>query len=70
MGSKVGGIVEQIADEQLMFEPGSVEGLAGALEYACHNYNKLRIPKVSHIDQMADATEEVYRELVKECQGR
>ncbi|UCD29556.1 MAG: glycosyltransferase family 4 protein, partial [Planctomycetota bacterium] len=65
VGSKVGGIPEQLNNEErLMFEPGSVQGLANALDFVRCNPDRIQIPKVTTIDQMTDQTEDVYRQAM------
>lgn len=61
VGSRIGGIPEQISDDRLLFEPGSVAGLAGALERARANACAWRPPVVHTAEEMTDDTEKIYR---------
>ncbi len=64
VASRIGGMVEQVADERQLFEPGSVEGLAGAMEHVRRCPEACRSGNVATIEQMTDAVEDVYRQAV------
>ena len=61
VGSRAGGVVEMISDKRLLFEPGSSEGLAAAIDFARKNPQAGRSAKPSTAEQMTDAVEEIYR---------
>ncbi len=62
VGGRLPGIADQVGDEGLLFEPGSVAGLAKALAYAREHPNAARDCRVWTDEEMADATEQVYGE--------
>lgn len=64
IGSNVPGVAEQIADRNLLFEPGSAESLAAALVYARAHRGRLTPGRVSTAEDMTDATEAVYRKAM------
>jgi glycosyltransferase involved in cell wall biosynthesis len=61
VGSRTGGVVEMIGDERLLFDPGSAQGLAAAIEWARCNPGAGRPARVATAREMADAVESVYK---------
>jgi len=61
VGPERGGVAELIADAGLRYPLGSVEGLAGALEYARTHPAGSKPSGVPTEEQMVEATEELYR---------
>lgn len=64
-GSRAGGVAEMIPDERLLFDPGSVQGLAAAMEFARCNPGVGRSARVATAREMADAVEGVYRQSIR-----
>jgi glycosyltransferase involved in cell wall biosynthesis len=63
VGSRAGGVTELIADERLLFEPGSAEGLASALDHARRHPDAGRQTHVPTADEMTEAVERIYRQV-------
>jgi glycosyltransferase involved in cell wall biosynthesis len=64
VGSRLPGIAEQIADEQLRFTPGSAEGLSEAIDWVRRHPQQLSTPSVHGIEEMTDRTQEIYLEAL------
>jgi len=64
VSSRLAGVADQIGSEKLLFEPGSVEGLAQALDYVRRSPQAVPIVKVQTVDEMTDQTEAVYRKVI------
>jgi glycosyltransferase involved in cell wall biosynthesis len=65
VGSRAGGVVEMIGDERLLFEPGSVRGLAAAIEFGRCDPGAGRSARVATAQEMADAIEGIYEQTVR-----
>ncbi len=63
VGSRAGGVIEQVNDARLLFEPGSAAQLAEALEYARTHPQAGAPERLPTLAEMADATEAVYRRV-------
>lgn len=61
VAGRIGGMVDQVADPHLLFEPGSAKALAAALAYVREHPGAGRTMKAGTADEMTDATEAVYR---------
>jgi glycosyltransferase involved in cell wall biosynthesis len=70
VGSLLAGVADQIGDERLLFEPGSVEGLAAALEHVARHREEVRPGRVSTAEEMTERTEAVYVEAVGRTAAR
>lgn len=68
VASRLAGVAEQVGDERLLFEPGSVEGLAVALARAREDLADLRPGKVSTAEEMTTETEAVYARAMQRHQ--
>lgn len=60
----VSGVAEQVSDARLLFEPGSVSGLAEALVYAREHPEAGHSARVPAAAEMTDATLAVYRDAM------
>jgi len=66
VGSRTGGITDQIEDPDLLYEPGSVDAFARSLKYAQEHIHTLKPAKVSTADEMTDATLAGYETAMKQ----
>ena len=64
VGSRDGGVVELIEDRRMLFDPGSPEGLAAALEYARRHPAAGRRARVTTAEEMTDAVVSIYQEAL------
>lgn len=58
------GVRDQVPDPQALFEPGSLDGLASALDHVREHPESSRRAAVCTLDEMTAATESVYREAL------
>jgi len=65
VGSRSGGVVEQVGDDRMLFEPGSIESLASVLACVRQHPNQANPPKVPTVTEMTDATETLYRQALE-----
>jgi glycosyltransferase involved in cell wall biosynthesis len=65
VGSRVGGVVEMIEEERLLFEPGSAQDLAAAIEFARCNPVVGRPARVATAQEMTDTLEGIYEQIVR-----
>ncbi len=70
VGSRAGGVPELLADERLLFEPGSADGLAAALEFTRQHPEVGHPARVTTAKEMTDAVEKVYRDARARVIGR
>jgi len=63
VGGNLAGLAELIGDEKMLFEPGSAEALAQALDHVRRHPQAAKPAKVQTADEMTDATEAVYRKI-------
>jgi glycosyltransferase involved in cell wall biosynthesis len=63
------GIADQIANPNLLFQPGSAEALAATLAWAREHPVEARPGRVGTIEQMTEATEAVYRAALERRNG-
>ena len=69
VAADVAGVSDQVTDARLRFEPGSVEGLAAALEFVRQSPGEIATPTVHTAEQMTDATLAVYEQALAHAAG-
>lgn len=64
IASRIGGLIEQVGDERMLFEPGDVGALAACLRDWAGREAPPELPPVPTVERMAEAVIDVYERCV------